>query len=270
MSKPEKPQPPDIEERLKKMRTAEVLEDLTEKFGLKAPAPTAPETKKDLGMSRVLADLNARKKRFLESLEGIPFHTETIPADEINQIITARKLCRQFVEDSERATEGLTKQEKLNALRNRLKELEAKLDELPLWTYKFSTESEGGGVADSEEMTVNTETDSVYFITPHGVSVRLKKSNLSEGLQNVITKFAAKIFFVKDDGAISLDPKVGYSVREYFGDDFDNLVWSGVANDFPSKIKIFQSDDGKVHAVLADDEGTPVHTGDRVNKIHRV
>lgn len=269
MSKPEKPRPPD-EELLKKMRTEEVFKDLQQKYGLETPAQGAPEAKNDHGMSRVLADLNARRKRFLESLEGIPFRVETIPADEIEQIIEARKLCRQFVEDSERATEGLADQEKLNVLNNKLGELEGALDQLPLWTHKFSTESEGGGAADTEEMTVNPETDSVYFVTPHGASLRLKKSNLNEGLQNVISRFAEKIYFIRSDGTIILEPKVGYSVREYFGDDFNDLIWSGADQDFPSKIKIFQSDDGKIHAVLAEDKASILHTGDRVNKIHRI
>jgi len=282
MSNPEKSKPPTSEEdALTRMGTKRILEELRQKYGLAAPADQEAESNNKIGTSRVLADLQEKSRKFAKALEGVPYHSETIPAAEIREVVMARKICLGFVEHSEQYVHNLKsrfgqgaefEKKKKEYLQSELANLEHALDALPIWRKKFSTEGEGGGVASesNESLTINSEMDSIYYITPHGSSLRLKKSIIADGLDMVASRFAEKIFFVGKTGKISVQPIEKFTVREYFTEKFSNCVRDeNVSQDFHSHIRTYEKD-GDIRAiVMPEDDTNEPHVGDRVNKIFK-
>jgi len=284
MANPEKPKPPmSDEQRMKQMGTDRVLDDLRQKYKLPPTDQTVSTQKKEAlektGYSRVLADIKEKTRRFAEALEGVPYHSETISATEMRSIAMARKICREFVDRSAQYVRDLESQfgkgaefetKKKEHLKTELANLERALDMLPIWKEKISTESEGGGASpcSEEPLTVNPETDSVYYITPSGSSLRLKKTIIDEGLGNVFSRFAERIIFVGPKMKISVQPIKGFSVREYFTETFsDRLGSENVAHDFNSRLRIYEKDGDIKAIVMPEDDTSEPHAGDRVNKI---
>ncbi|GEM_PF-3552858 len=267
---------PKTEDSLKNLRTEDVLSELDRKFG-RGNGNLDGNLQHGTRTDAVLDELDSQARRREKSLEGIPFHSDTIPAEEMRKIIEASEVCRQFIQGTENQIAELAasfggdsaqfEEEKNALLKKQLADLEASLDRLPFWNRKFSTDNTNNGALAEAPIAENPERDSIYYITPSSVSLRLKKVNLINGLNAVVNKFAEKIFFVRKR-EISLEPKLGYTVEEYFGEDFSNIIISGqVSFDFQSAIKTFQSSDGKIRDVIPTNGKTEKHDGDRVNKI---
>lgn len=130
-----------------------------------------------------------------------------------------------------------------------LSEVMTYLDSLPLWQYKFSTEYKQG-----RRQPWDWYNDSLYYVTPSGISLRLKKAVVREqGLAGVIqppqekVTFENKYDFNQSDSRpkqISTVPQIGWHVEEYQSEDFRQLMASGeISQDFPSHIVVVEHED---------------------------
>lgn len=116
--------------------------------------------------------------------------------------------------------------------KGKLRRTEEMMDSAAAWKHKFTTESR-----------IRKGEDSIYYMSEHGVSQRLKTSRLTrQGLRGVVEPLADRIIFIDEQQsflpqeqkdrvrkelgenfvdcfpvkAASLEPRIGYSVQEYF------------------------------------------------------
>ncbi len=143
-----------------------------------------------------------------------------------------------------------------------LAELASYLNAREVWKYKFRTDS---GFKVRGRRPYAEENDSIYYVTPSGVSLRLKRTLLRiEGLKGVCQEYMEKTFFFKDykhsrtqdnivfysEDTISETPQIGWHVEEECSKDFENLMNTDkVQSSFPSRVKIIQTQNEKGIAV---------------------
>lgn len=194
-------------------------------------------------------------QRIHDGLKDIPFHREVIKKDELVKVLLLRDFLNNFKKENKPNLKSV-------------EILEEKLDNMDLWVSKFSTMLRS---IDSEAPLVeNPKGDSVYYTTSSGISLRLRKISLEEGLglQGVIQPFAERIFYVSDNEA-SLKPKIGFATREFFTREFDEILEKqNINSDFDSKIKIYEKDEKIFGIVMPEGDNAAPHEGDRINKIY--
>jgi len=139
------------------MGTARVLRDLGGKYEKDEDAGVVGS----MGSVDVLQDLSDKATRRKESLEGIIPERRTFSAKEIGAMQAVDRLIRDFLDDFGDSTDP-----------NDLTVLERRLDVLPLWRAKFSS----GGRDLHGELSFDEKINSVYYMTPSGASLRLKKA----------------------------------------------------------------------------------------------
>lgn len=150
-----------------------------------------------------------------------------------------------------------------------LRKLIIYIEEQPIWKYKFTTSN------DSRSKFANQDFDSIYYLTDSGVSLRLKKDLYLSKLRSMLQKPNDLSIFISQDCGIndtkrqsrqeeipekyvSLEPKVGYQVQEYYSDEL-RLQEEG---NFKSKIKVVKSGDKIIISGFNGD-----HMGHFVDKI---
>lgn len=250
------------EKKLKDMGIADVIADLEKKFPKQnikeklTPGPTLPG-----GFDEILKNLVANKDAFLKRLELSQKEVFSVDDTELPKIRKIQQLLTTF--QNER-TANQNQHEVLN-------ELESLLDRVTLWGAKFATENSGGAGAHIPLQSYNRQTDSLYYVTPSGVSLRLKTINIEKGIAEVIQPFAEKIIFVGPNHESSEVPKEGYNVEEYLSGSFSRAVNKGDA--YTPSLEVYR-ESGSIIAIASDyDERirrrsvSPAHEGDRVNKI---
>ena len=233
-----------------------------------------PEIDNDpVGTQRVLADLEKRRRAAEEYIKDVLHHFETFSENELRMILLARDLAAAAVDAcaDEAKSRGLTETDP-DLGRKYLARLEIALDQLPIWAAKFSTETSGGGV--EGPMEIDPDKNSIYYVTPAGASMRLRRSSIEEGrgIREAAQPVAEKIYFEKQENGqfreLSLAPKLGFVVKEIFTGSFHKLLKQRqVENEHRSSIAIFEKDK-KIYGFAAQDKDYDMHDGDRVNNIY--
>ena len=138
----------------------------------------------------------------------------------------------------------------------------AYLDSLDIWRTKFTTRSPIRYLTEAQQEL----TDSIYYVTQGGQSLRLKKYELlTEGLGGVIQPFTEKIFFVKNEDEASDQLETGSNVVEYYTKEFLAIQnEDNTQDEFKSKIRRYEKD-GKI--VYLNPVDSSMHKGYGVNRV---
>lgn len=223
------------------------------------------------GFRDILSEVSARKLRFERKLGLLPYREEEFTAEEIQQIIEVKQKLNTLIQLFNQETRGVTLgSERYKQICGKYlqKTLEL-LDAASYWSYKFSTEA--GGAA--EGRMGNSPDDSIYYITPRNISLRIKRANINRGLAAVIQPFFEKVLFEKSDGGYMVStPELGYTVIEYSSHQFLDLQRKEThipKEDFHSPLRMYHEND-QIVAVRTIKEGeTLEHRGDRINAIFK-
>lgn len=187
---------------------------------------------------RIMKQHNEGKKRYAESLVGLPFSCPIIPAREFDQLKVINYWLKKIMEQCEKEF-----QSQLQGSRKTLKDIEMaiipevmrELDKLDIWTYKFST----GGPKKSPN-------DSIYYMTASGVSLRLKMAARHDEGERIIRPLKENIHFLGDAGRLSEEPKLQYTTEEYATQDFyDQLEELKTGSSYYSTIRKYNRN-GKI------------------------
>lgn len=120
------------------------------------------------------------------------------------------------------------------------------LDGLDIWTMKFTTRNEHRSASEEEKEV----TDSIYYVTSTGQSLRLRKYGLlKDGLSGSIEPFMEKIFFIdkqydysNDQAKVSDEAAEGSFVMEYTTDEFKEAQNGATTKEFTSRIRRYEKD----------------------------
>ena len=228
------------------------------------------------GMEEIIKKRAEQKKKYLENLKGLPYESETIPLIELKQLCSINSVLADSIErcgkkvksleltfgkNGEKNPEGFATAK--NDIEQRvISDIMATLDKLDIWSHKFSTESQGTG-----ENLTETPDDSVYYMTPSGVSLRFKMANRDKGIREVIQPIMEKIFFEKIGEGLSETPKTGHFVHEYATQIFfDQLTAASIESDYQSSIKKYKR--GSEIEIPKLENIKYSHAGSPVNKIY--
>ncbi|OGZ10737.1 MAG: hypothetical protein A3D65_01715 [Candidatus Lloydbacteria bacterium RIFCSPHIGHO2_02_FULL_50_13] len=146
-----------------------------------------------------------------------------------------------------------------------MEELEALFDSQDIWLAKFTTDYFSH--ASDEGLKVDEEKDSLYYVTPSGVSVRIKKSEVNEG-KSARNDINEKILFMKPDGSYSSIPEMGTFVEEVWTERFEEILREGNPQIFPSLITTYVKQEKTVDFSLPPESRVRLHHGHRVNVIY--
>lgn len=151
------------------------------------------------------------------------------PREELEQIRQVNVWINKILSEVKRKqTENPQKYKNEDYEKRVLKRIMVDLDKLDLWSYKFSTSN---NAARGEDISPK-ESDSIYYMTPNGASLRFKmimfdKNNryMEEyGIHYVKQAFATFIYFTNYPGGSDM-PIVGKNnVKEIFDDKFLDLI----------------------------------------------
>lgn len=262
----DKPPKSKEEEMMEKIGTARVLEDLKRKYrsGDKEPVSNGGPS---IMPEETWKHLIGRRDAFLRSLEGLPRELHVVPHNEIAGLIRIQQILDVFLKEHER--------DKKLSDREAFSKLVSILDAITLWETKFATECSGGASDSVPLQAYNIDTDSLYYSTKSGSTLRLKTATLQDGgsLREVIQPITEKIVFEASDGQVDETPAIGSYVREYVTSSFDNAIRSGDASKYQPGLRIYRRGDGiaavsHIKDVRTGQESFSVdHNGDRVNKI---
>lgn len=148
------------------------------------------------------------------------------------------------------------------------------LDSVPLWEHKFSTNH------DHNRHPATAHKDSLYYVTPAGLSLRLKRTNARErGMEKVVQPFMERIVFMRsnmsinngkaDPADISDEPKIGWWVQEYASQEFWDIqnMKKPVIGDYKSTVDLTSEKDNAGKTMLVEPQNVADHFGDQVNNI---
>lgn len=187
--------------------------------------------------------IRERRRKAEDALEGIPFESPRFSAEAVNRII----LIRQSLQ---RVNAGLEFRKALEATRKLLDSLQ--------WKAKFTT----GLVGQPDRAK-----DSLYYLTPEGISLRLKMASAASGDINQVIRSCKEVTFFEDENNnISFEPRIGLTVQEYVSPEFLGLQNSDRTREpFESKIRIYKQDNRVI--LIRNVPNGLHHTGHTVNAI---
>lgn len=221
------------------------------------------------GFRDILNYVSERKKGFERRLDLLPYTEDVFTREEIRQIIEVKRRLDTLVQQFNQETRGFNPDSEHYVQicgKYIKKELEL-LDAFPNWLHKFSTEA--GGAAEGQ--LGSSPYDSIYYMTSHNISLRIKRANIKKGLAAVIQPFFEKVLFEKPNGSYMVStPELGYTVIEYSSPQFLDLQSREIPKeDFHSPLRMYYEND-QIVAVRTKKEGeTLKHAGDRINKIFK-
>jgi hypothetical protein len=135
------------------------------------------------------------------------------------------------------------------------------LDNLTIWQHKFTTRNEDSTKSEEEL----ADTDSLYYVTKSGQSLRIKKYDLIKNwLSQSIQPFMEKIFFTGEDQASSDIPETRRYVVEYYTDEFISDQTKADATEFKSRIRKYEKDGKTIYLNPIDGH---MHRGYPINRI---
>lgn len=232
------------------------------------PPKQNPETtgSEKSGFKNILNNLETQKQQLDKELETLAFTTEVFTVKEIQQIIEIKKRLVSYIDQFNQQAQGLNTQspEYTKLCDEYIAQVISYLNSLSIWAHKFSTECSGGGSDGPLEITPH---DSMYFVTEHGLSLRIKKANNTSGLSRVIQPFFEKIIFTESEHNNASDkPELGRSIKEYSTREFFDLQnQASVTTDYHSKLKTYHKNNA-VYYVEAPGSSSVKHEGDRINR----
>lgn len=154
------------------------------------------------------------------------------PHDELEQIRQVNLWLQKILTKlKQKQTENPQKYKNENYEKHIFKLIIEDLDKLNLWKCKFSTSNRANLWDDLSPK----ETDSIYYMTPSGSSLRFKtimfvknndyaESPEEHGLEYVVQEFATFVYFQTRYGGSNI-PIIGNSkVKEIFDDKFQSLI----------------------------------------------
>lgn len=188
--------------------------------------------------------LGEDQKRAEENLTHQTFEVDRFSVEAINRILLIDS-------DLKRITAGLGVDDALSVVQGYLNSFS--------WKARFRTGEPGKPEPDK---------DSIYYVTPENISLRLKLSNRSTGvILKVIQPFMERIVFEDDIGTILSEPALGLTPQEYSSPEFISLQNKrNVDKEFISKIRQYRDENGRV-VLIKNAPGGYVHTGSKINHI---
>ena len=241
------------------------MENITEIWAERDVLPFSADTLSQEEMQR-LADINARleefKSREKQEREMLGFDFEKAEQEyktEYEKIQATDRAAFEHggpQEDSEYVGLSEDAQKRAYEIRCRIYkpviDLEKKhfdqvtqfLDSLGNWKTEFTTRNDSQRICEEEK----EATDSVYYVTQSGQSLRLRKHGLLEqGLSGSIEPFMEKVFFIdnqfksqKNQAKVSEKPKKGAFVMEYVTDEFMSGQKTPESKEFVSHIRRYK------------------------------
>lgn len=268
----EKPLSPKMLTALKNMGSDRMIEDLRGKYRLPQVTQEPEDAQKTaqlvgMGSDSAIADLRRRRVEQEQRVAGLPVVYETYSEKELTQISQVRQQLDMMTARFNVRVAGFKKDSPQYAkeAQQEIAKMVAYLDNLPLWKYKFSTEvgaSVRGPLKEDDE-------DSIYYMTAHGISMRLRRASIADGygLDVVAQPFMEKIRFCDvRANRFESEPTLGLTVEDYASREFEERVKDPESKgDLVSPLAVYMKD-GKPIAV-GGPEDVRRHNGDRVNKI---
>jgi hypothetical protein len=212
---------------------------------------------KRLGSDRVFQELAARQKAQVARIEGSELKRESYSRVQLTELFELRK--QLF------ARLGVNPKSKL-------REVESVMDRRDFWKHKFSTQPGSGDVNDL----ARSPQDSIYYLTPNGLSLRLKKIlaySPQEDEPLVYPVFEKAVFHEDGQEGYVLAPRIGLWTGEFASSDFlklqrDFMAGKPLPPEYQSKLGFYEKG-GKIVGVASELKGEdPYHNGDRVNHIY--
>lgn len=203
---------------------------------------------------KFIGNLKKQQAETERVLEGLPVERQVFLQKELETVVQVQDLLNALMRRSEAKQKPATEV---------LGEIQFALDNLKnVWEYKFRS----GNVGKPKD-----ETDSVYYMTKSGISLRLKKINLPKGIRHVVQPFMEQVFFLGDNGEIVEKPVEGYVVDEYLSTDFLRLQNGEipVKGDFQSNIAKYMHGQ-RIIAVKDLQNSHLQHDGSPVNNIIKI
>ncbi len=203
-------------------------------------------------VKRVVEQIKTQRLERAKALEGIPVEKQLFLKEELETIVKVNQLLHALMKRSE---------VNRKSPKEALTEIQYALDHLKnFWESKFTS----GGV-DTER-----EDDSLYYMTASGISLRLKRANLSRGIRAVVQPFLEKVCFLNESSELSEKPVIGSTVEEYASQEFLKIQHGEIpiTADVESKILKYVKN-GKLIAVGNAPDGV-YHGGNLVNKIVKI
>jgi hypothetical protein len=137
----------------------------------------------------------------------------------------------------------------------------ALLDGARFFTGKFTTRNDHQWATEEEF----EETDSIYYMTNTGQTLRLRKyAMVEEGLAGAIEPFMEKAFFENAEGGSTEQPKEGARIVEYVTDEFISAQNEGLGKEFKSAIRRYEKDGSVIYLNPVDGH---MHRGYEVRRI---
>lgn len=192
-------------------------------------------------LKKIVGSIKENRHKAEEQLEDLQYETSEFSAESVNNILLINSDLRKMVA-------GLD-------INSALSVIQGYLDSLP-WKSKFRT----------GEIGKRGNNDSVYYVTPENISLRLKLSNMGLGnINEVIQPFMEKIVFEDDDNNISFEPEVGLTPQEYSSPEFIAMQSRGRSEgEFHSRIRTYIDASGRTVFIKNVPDGY-VHTGSKIN-----
>ncbi len=187
---------------------------------------------------REVTKFEARKKEILEVFEVMK---------KVNEFIS------QAVEESRRHGNDFDEFLKIKFI-----ELVELLSLESCFDKKFSTSS---SFKDGDVPEYKLESDSIYFVTRGGITIRLKAKNLKYGIQDVVQPVTEKIFFKRGD-KIFYAPAVADDVYEARCSSFGKVILSGNVDDYFPTLEIEEDDVNSLRRF-------EFHSGHKINCIFK-
>ena len=189
----------------------------------------------------VIAKHAQGQQELKREVERLPYETSSFPVEALNKIILIRK-------DLQKATANLPIEPALSSAIGYLDSHQ--------WASRFTSGDIGKR---------NPESDSLYWVTPEGASLRLKISNKTTGdINAVIQPFYERVIFQDHQNNVLFKPQVGLVAMEYASPEFFAIQKSEKAEaPLKSRIKIYQKD-GRPY-VLENVENGHSHTSSEIN-----
>lgn len=213
----------------------------------------------------VWQEMLKRRNDFLESLKGLSVERFETPKEALNKIARVTQIVEVFLKEHEQDREEIKDD---NVALQRLISI---LDNLTIWSAKFATECSGGASDSVALQKYDSETDSLYYTTHSGATMRLKVVELPSGLRAAAQPFTEKILFIGSGGDIGEQPKEGYRVEEFISPTFLRAIKDNKPEEYIPALKIYR--EGSIIKAVSrtnkdgKESFSPDHSGDRINKI---
>lgn len=260
-------------DRKQKVTSLEVNhENIGQIWAEKDTLPFSTETISQQEM-QVLSEINSELKKLMDR-EKAERESLNFDFDKAQKLLTeeTNKITQQYIGKSERplppeAISLIYEAKKrifapvIELSKKYLAQTTSYFDSLNIWQHKFTTRN-GDSTKSEEEL---ADTDSLYYVTKSGQSLRIKKYDLiTNGLSQSIQPFMEKIFFIGEEQTSSDIPETGRSVVEYYTDEFISDQNNADNKEFKSRIRKYEKEGRTIYLNPVDGH---MHRGYQIHQI---